>query len=372
MDRNNVPRTQKEVGISTGFSKSTISMYVKQLLDREFIVVAAPSHQNKIYAKGKRYNVLESQINAGILEKMGDHALVRINRGAVPSSDSKRPLSDAPLAFKVHIPGAWCMFSVLKEGELESAVFKEGYPPQTIFGKNGKREKSLRGSEDWDGTMVMARENGSMFYKMRYQRTKAAQKFYINITEGVVMGKDEVQDLEAVRRNFIHACFPLLAWLEKYAGWMFLKDGTSNYEMLNDFRLNQLHYVGVGPMFDKLIESCGGKFGVSGEGAWIDESPGHPEAEFGTEQYTAAVVQLPQTTADVGWLVGKQDENDETMKRLNAKLADTMHVLEEVVEIQNVSVKALSNECKMSSPYGHRPEAPGDKRGDREFGGMYN
>jgi hypothetical protein len=209
---------------------------VARLLSSDFITKLTNGRLNILYGRGRRYAILESQINGRILAEMATEASNTLNEGAVTGSEQKVA---PPITFRVHIPGAWCKFRVEKEGLIEEAKFKEGFPPQTIFGKNGKA-KNIRGSENWYGSFVMAKEGATMKYQLRYQRGKISCFFYISIEEGLLVGRYDVLDVEIVKRRFLAACFPMLAWLEKHAGWRFDKDGTGNYVMLNEFTKDRL------------------------------------------------------------------------------------------------------------------------------------
>lgn len=362
LDRDGLQRTQSEVCKHSGMSKSAVSKHVARMMESEYICKATMGRQNVLYDKGKRYSILESQMDLKVMTNMVIEAMNSLNRGPVTTSAKS---DGPPMAVKLHIPGSSCRFKVLKEGCIEETQFKDGFPPQQIFGKNGKRKSGLRGSEDWDGIFSLASEKGTHRYSIRYQRTKNNRTFYVDEMEGVMMTKYESLDKEIVRRKFLASCFPMLAWLEKHAGWEFEKDDTGNYLMLNEIRLDRIHFVGVGPVFDLMMECCGNKkFGVSGEtGAWIDASPGHNEMEFGSQEYVASVIALPGTTSDVRRMSGDLDEMRSDIERTKAEheamlakvnsmglilgktvdaLHDTVKVVGTIAEAQNTAVKELS------------------------------
>lgn len=362
LDRDGLQRTQKEVCEHSGMSKSCVSKHVARMLDSGYICKATLGRQNILYGKGKNYPILESQMDLKVMFDMVREAANSLNRGPVTASAKS---DGPPMSVKLHIPGSACRFKVLKEGSIEETRFKEGFPPQQIFGQNGKRKSGLKGSEDWDGVFLLTGEKSARRYSIRYQRTKNNRTFYIDEMEGVMMTKYESLDKEIVRRKFLASCFPMLAWLEKYAGWEFEKDGTGNYVMLNEIRLDRIHFVGVGPVFDLMMECCGNrKFGVSGEtGAWIDASPGHNEMEFGSQEYVGSVIALPGTTSEVRRMSGdlgaiKADiertraEHDAMLAKVNSidailgKTVDTLHdtvkVVGTIADAQNTAVKELS------------------------------
>jgi DNA-binding MarR family transcriptional regulator len=369
LDREEKPRTQSEVCSISKLSKSTVSSHVARLLSSDFITKLTNGRLNILYGRGRRYAILESQINGRILAEMAAEASNTLNEGAVTGSEQKVA---PPITFRVHIPGAWCKFRVEKEGLIEEAKFKEGFPPQTIFGKNGKA-KNIRGSENWYGSFVMAKEGATMKYQLRYQRGKTSCFFYISIEEGLLVGRYDVLDVEIVKRKFLAACFPMLAWLEKHAEWRFEKDGTGNYVMLNEFTKDRLHFAGVGPLFDKIIDCCGGeKFGVSGEtGAWIDSSPGPMEVEFGSEQYVAAVMGLPKTSAEVEALKKEQQAICGQITEIKRTLNESLGIVGQVVRIQNMSVKSLMAQVQMNEASDAPKESTYVPSVEFKSGGMY-
>lgn len=362
LDRDGLQRTQSEVCKHSGMSKSAVSKHVAKMIDSEYICRVTLGRQNVLYGKGKNYPILESQMDLKVMTNMVAEAMNSLNRGPVTTSAKS---DSPPMAVKLHIPGSACRFKVIREGCIEEVQLSEGFPSQQIFGPNGKRKNGLKGSEDWDGTFILADEKGSRRFSIRYQRTKNNRMFYVDEMEGVVMTKYESLDKEIVRRKFLASCFPMLSWLEKHAGWEFEKDDTGNYTMLNEIRLDRIHFVGVGPVFDLMMECCGNKkFGVSGEtGAWIDASPGHNEMEFSSQEYVASVIALPGTTSEVHRISGDLDniraDVERTKAEHNAMLAkvnsidsilektvdalhDTVTAVSTIAEAQNTAVKELS------------------------------
>jgi hypothetical protein len=142
--------------------------------------------------------------------------------------------------------------------------------------------------------------------------------------------------------------------------------------MLNEFTKDRLHFAGVGPLFDKIIDCCGGeKFGVSGEtGAWIDSSPGPMEVEFGSEQYVAAVMGLPKTSAEVEALKKEQQAicgqlteikrtiNDPTVRgavvrnRHGPSIPDGARADERSTDVRKIGTYVPSAEFKSGGMYG--------------------
>lgn len=68
LDREEKPRTQSEVCSISKLSKSTVSSHVARLLSSDFITKLTNGRLNILYGRGRRYAILESQINGRILQ----------------------------------------------------------------------------------------------------------------------------------------------------------------------------------------------------------------------------------------------------------------------------------------------------------------
>lgn len=348
LDRDGLGRTQKEVCEHSGMSKSCVSKHVARMIDCRYICRSTLGRQNVLYGKGVKYPILESQIDLKVMFDMVREAANSADRG--PDTGCG-PQSPPPMAVKLHIPGSSCRFNVIEEGCIEEVTIRDDLPPQQIFGHDGKRRKGLKGSEDWDGTFILADEKGSRRFAIRYQRTKNHRVFYVDDTDGVMLTKYESLDEEIVKRKFLVSCFPMLSWLEKHAGWKFEKDDTGNYVLLNDIQKDRVHYVGVGPVFDKIMECCGErKFGVSGAtGAWVDSSPGYREMEFGSPEYIESVIALPGTTSDVRCMKGDLQDLTAEMGRTRAEHDAMMAKVDSMNAILGKTVDALHDTVKTIS-----------------------
>ena len=87
LDVNGRRRTQNEVAVSLGYPKSTVSECVRDLLNGGYVVESVKARKEKIYARGPRFCLLESQISDEIRQKMRNLCSVRIDSPPITTPD---------------------------------------------------------------------------------------------------------------------------------------------------------------------------------------------------------------------------------------------------------------------------------------------
>ena len=247
LDENGRRRTQNEVSVSLGYPKSTVSECVRDLLDGGYIVESGKSRKEKIYARGPRFCLLESQISDEIRQKLRNLRSVRIDsppitapdRSGVPggsSSGQSHPFEDA---WSIHLPGDMLQFAVDREGAIDRVAVAYRDPDtgrertrwQTIF---YGEPYELNGSVNWSTSFVIPEHPGENRFTMRYQKTASGKWFYVVPEFDVLVNSHEAVDADAMRRRFVTKCAPLLNWLQKYAGWRFALDEFGMYDLLTE------------------------------------------------------------------------------------------------------------------------------------------
>ncbi len=386
LDAGGYRRTQTEVSDLLGIPKSTVNECVGDLVKRGCIRCTDKTGRERIYSKGTRFALLESQLTAEILGNVADLNSVRANGRAVtypdptmvpePPSEGLTPVEaprtprhgdgPVPLAYGIHLNSESPRFSVDRQGILfdvpitvtDPVTGVEREVNQTLFHRDSYYE--LRGGQRWTGTFVMPVSDGSGRFGIEYHRTnggadgRATMHFYVKPEFDVLMSASDVNDMDKVRVALIAACAPMLIWLEKHAGWVFAKDGCGRYELLTGLRSDKIHRVLRGPVNDLITELTDGTFGVSNEGLWADRSPGYVELETNSSDYIESITALPDTTrkANIAYETGIRLEKEIT--QLRWEMSELVDISKQVVvigrnimEAQTHSFRILSNQTAL-------------------------
>ena len=346
LDENGRVRTQSEVSEALAMGRSTVNACVCELISGGFIVEVGKSRRDKLYAKGPRWALLDSQITDEIRDKMRLRRSVQRTRPPA----SRRDQSEAPedvdsasqglnpenganppqIAWEVHRPGGGYMFGVEREGVIDKVPLKVSDPStgrertvmQSLF---SQPSYEVDGGVCWSDRFVLPGNSKANRFAIRYHRTASKKLFYVIPDFEVLVSSDEARSKEALTRAFVRACAPMLMWLERYAGWTFLKDDRGVYVLLSDIRVTQIHRAMRGELNTLITDLTDGAFVGNGE-VWTDCSPGSPEFETNSVDYVDAIVALPETRA-------KADFACREIPVLKADLASIRRDVEELTDI---------------------------------------
>lgn len=96
LDENGYRRTQNEVCAVLGMPKSTVSECVRDLLEADYIIESGRSHRDKLYARGPKFCLLESQISDEIRENLRKLKSVRIDSPLSRRRTARNPPTAIP------------------------------------------------------------------------------------------------------------------------------------------------------------------------------------------------------------------------------------------------------------------------------------
>ncbi len=335
------PRTQKEVSITLGVPITTISSAVKRFLELEFIHPLNDAKTNILYRPGKHHIIIESQINSNYLESKEWYDA---NGQAIrPSEHATRPYK--PL-FRAHINGTWLMFTVAQEGNIDRFdITKEGRTlTMPLFGST--EPSVLPGSKNYWAKIHFNNE----WVSIRYQISKNNKIFYIQPSCKTITAEEITPD-EDIVKPFISQVRPLLAHLEKYAGWKFKKAENGDYAVHGSVRQGQVSKsqkeYGFDDFLTNLIHDYTGDCGIIGESPiWFDRSEkafgNIGEIETSKSDYVKAINDLPKTTLIVEALTQEVYDLQSEVAKINAINAENLRNLTvsvnqivEILQIQN-------------------------------------
>ena len=357
LDENGYRRTQNEVCAVLGMPKSTVSECVRDLLEVDYIIESGKSHRDKLYARGPKFCLLESQISDEIRENLRKLKSVRIDSPPITTPDRtessdghSRPVE---IAWEVHISGEMLKFGVEREGSIDRTGIRVTDPDsgkertvwQTIFYK-GPYETN--GGLNWSDTFVLPGHGENNRFVMRYLKTAGGKWFFVKPDFDVIVNDETAKSADGLRLAFITACTPLLIWLEKYAGWVFLKDSKGMYDLLTEIDVTQVHRALRGELNDVITKVTDGAFVGNGE-VWADCSPGYVEMETNAVDYVEAVVDMVDTKRKANAVWTDMPRVKEDIARLSAEMDELLDISRRLYEISLNIVRTETNTMKVLS-----------------------
>ena len=292
-------RTQTEVCEVLGYEPYSVSRSVKRLINGKYIRKLEHHAKGALYVPHTNYNIAISQVTHEFQYAYEKRTQLVADRVAITYPISSGTLQE-PFTLQSHISGAMPHFKVIEEGKLkfrqESSHSLDVVSNKPISALDmRKREKTLNGSEDWDGLFVL--DYGRSF-RLRYQKTKNCKNFYVIPKYNIESSSNELlQDITAPYDRVILECYPVLTWLSKYAGWKFLADAYGNYIPIKKTAPKDVHIqVNNQPTTDFLKEHVGP---FMADGVRADASGGvlRYEANANRLDYITALVDGPATRA---------------------------------------------------------------------------
>ena len=345
LDVNGRRRTQNEVAVALGYPKSTVSECVRDLLNGGYIIESGKTRKEKIYARGAKFCLLESQISDEIRQKMRNLMSVRIDSPPISTPD-RAGVSDVSssgenrlieIGWRIHLPGDMLQFAVDREGAIDRVAVSYRDPDtgrertrwQTIF---YGEPYELPGSVNWSTSFVIDGHPGQNRFTMRYQKSATGKWFYVNPEFPVIVDSQTAIDADMMRRAFVTKCTPLLNWLQKKAGWRFAVDGNGMYDLLTEIDLKKVHRAMCGEANDIITEVTDGAF-VGNDEAWCDNSLGYPEMETSSVDFVEAVVDMVDTRRKIDSVWADMPRVKEDMARFRTDLDTLRSDIDELLDI---------------------------------------
>lgn len=357
LDENGYRRTQNEACAVLGMPKSTVSECIRDLLQADYIIESGKSHKDKLYARGPRFCLLESQISDEIRENLRKLKSVRVDSPPITTPDRSdssdghsRPVE---IAWEVHLPGEMLMFGVEREGSIDRTGIRvtdtESGKERTVWHTIFYGEPySLNGSTNWSTTFVLPGNGSNNRFVMRYQKTATMKRFYVKPDFEVIVNNETAGSADGLRLAFITACTPLLIWMEKYAGWLFLKDARGMYDLLTKIDVTQVHRALRGELNDVITDVTDGAFVGNGE-VWADCSPGYAEMETNAVDYVEAVVDMVETKRKANSAWSELPKVKEDIARLSAEMDELLDISKRLYEISLNIVRTETNTMRVLS-----------------------
>lgn len=369
LDENGRLRTQSEVASDLAMGKSTVNACVRDLVSGGYIVEVGKSRRDKYYGRGPRWALLESQISDEIRDKMRNLRSVRKtrppasqrNRSEVPedadsaSQDLTAENSGNPpqIAWEVHRPGGGYVFGVEREGIIDRVPLKVTNPSskkertvmQSLF---SQPSYEVDGGVCWSDKFILPGNSKGNRFAIRYHRTASKKLFYVIPDFEVLVSSEEATSKEALVRAFVAACTPMLMWLERYAGWVFLKDDRGVYVLLSDIKVTQIHRAMRGELNSLITDLTDGAFAGNGE-VWTDCSPGSPEFETNSVDYVEAIVALPETRAKADFACREIPVIKQDLASLHRDVEELTDISRRLYDVSLNIVRTESNTLRIIS-----------------------
>lgn len=357
LDEGGRRRTQNEVVADLGYPKSTVSECVRDLLNGEYIRESGKVRRDKLYARGPKWTLLESQISDEIREKMRNLRSVRIDSPPITTPDrsgssdgQSRPVE---VGWEVHLPGDQLRFGVDREGSIDrtgvrvvdAETGRERTVWYTIF---GSKSYELNGSLNWSTSFVLDGYPGENRFTMRYQKTASGKWFYVSPEFEIIVDTETASDADKLRRAFVTKCSPLLNWLQKYAGWIFTTDEIGMYDLLTKIDVTRVHRALRGELNDVFTDVTDGAFVGNGE-VWADCSPGFAEMETNSVDYVEAVIDMVDTKRKANSVWADMPRVKEDIARLSAEMDELLDISRRLYEISVNIVRTETNTMKVLS-----------------------
>lgn len=357
LDENGYRRTQNEVCAVLKMAKSTVSECIRDLLEADYIIESGRSHRDKLYARGPKFCLLESQISDEIRENLRKLKSVRVDSPPIASPERSaspdcrnRPVE---IAWEVHLSGEMLMFGVDREGSIDRTGIivtdpetgKESTVWQTIF-YSGPYQ--LNGSLNWSTPFVLPGTGANNRFTIRYQKTATMKRFYVKPDFEVIVNDGTAKSEDGLRLAFITACTPILIWMEKHAGWVFAKDSRGMYDLLTKIDLTQVHRALRGEVNDVITKVTDGAFVGNGE-VWADRSPGFVEMETNAVDYVEAVVDMVETKRKANSAWADIPRVKEDIAALRSDIDELVDISRRLYEISTTLVRTETNTMKILS-----------------------
>lgn len=334
------PHTATEVCRLLDIPKTTCSDAIHKLVSLGFITPITSDRSNVLYRKGTNAKIIETYISA---EFFANSTWFDAYGHAIAPKPSAKPYHPT---FRAHVNGSWLQFPVATEGQIAEFAVRTGDKMTTraLFGKASPSKTP--GSDNYYAKFLL----NDVWFSIRYQRTTKNRWFYVQ-APSMVETADQVTPDADLQPQFVSSVTPLLAFLEKWAGWRFKHTETGGYEVKCTFkqgssRGGQKEY-GFDDFSSNLIkEYLGEDTGIIGQSPyWSDNSPGaqgeRGEFETSKADYVTSFDSLPKTTATVKLLMDT-----------NARLLQEVHTLQQIVE-----TLIFAQETVAEAVGAHRPAA---------------
>lgn len=279
-------RTQSETARILKMPKSTVSDIARSLEKKKYIKRYKGSGGSPIYySKAINSNVIDAYVEMDL----------RCDRKRNDEVDAMRYI---PVA-RAHPNGGWITVNVINRGEMDTYECPASVGPdpskngtrtyrQTLFGQ--RPPAMLKGLLSWNTKLFFESE----WHTIRYQVSTASERRSFGVVpRSQYIVPTDLKKGGDVEERFVMSVAPLLRHLEKYAGWIFEKDGNGNYATKSKFRTE----YGCDGIISSAIKDVAGDIGIVGSNLWNDRSGTAigDDGEFETNQadYIEAINRLP-------------------------------------------------------------------------------
>lgn len=290
--------TQRQLHARTGMPVSTINGVVRRLAAKRYIRKSMSWQKTDIlYAKGANSALMEEYIrrNPGIADPPKAYGQVV----ACPGKETRVMITERVNVCRPHLAGGCLVAHVMKEGALSTFAARRGDGTVTSEYLFTRKPKHLRGVDQWTCTYRFERDAYSLVY-MRALKESGSRimKLY---PPYLLLPISDVKTEEQMKTGFRQRVMPLLRHLEKFAGWIFLKDDSGVY--IVDCK-GRLEYAFDSGTTEIVKEHVGDGHGIPGRTVtWVDRSDTSigDDGEFETSSidYAKALDRIPETTAEV-------------------------------------------------------------------------